>query len=323
MEPEDYIQNRLSALGKENQAEKIDSEKELVDFIYKSIMSKKFRKYSVNLEYQKEIYSAIELNVKNSQPIKITLVFGGYKLWRLDESPEVDWAELFSMIYYANWIKPVADNYKPGVWFDFYSDDIILRTINNIPEKDTEDYCESFQKLLIFLKSYIPKNITMTLNRVGKQYKTYNDFQTELNTKIDELRKQNLGLPNLTPEQISTIELNVKLKPGQDKNPQWREKIALIHDSYMIISKRRPYYRTPDKIVAITRPVKNTIAVGTTKSSVVKFWVGVGALKKQDQSWIETILSPEQLKNTKFSWQETNIKNLNLKNFHKIRIIEN
>ncbi|MDO8451848.1 MAG: hypothetical protein Q7S76_03185, partial [bacterium] len=88
-------------------------------------MSKKYRKYAVNPEYIQHIRSAIESSVQRGDPIKLTLVFGGYKLWRLEEAPEVDWAELFSLMYYARWLLPIARVYEPGVWFDFYSDDVI------------------------------------------------------------------------------------------------------------------------------------------------------------------------------------------------------
>jgi hypothetical protein len=47
-------------------------------------------------------------------------------LWRIDEAPEADFAELFSSMYYVKWLKPVCEIYKPGVWFDFFVDDLIL-----------------------------------------------------------------------------------------------------------------------------------------------------------------------------------------------------
>src|SRR6185369_4703465 len=104
MQPQEYIVQRLNDL----QTASFSPENEdLIDFICKSILSKKFRKYSINPEYIDHIRSAVTLNVKNKEPIKFTLVFGGYKLWRLEESPEADWAELFSLIYYVNWIKPI------------------------------------------------------------------------------------------------------------------------------------------------------------------------------------------------------------------------
>lgn len=323
MTSKEYIVSRLEGIKAVQSTPSESSPKtELAEFIYKTLMNKKFRKYSVNSEYQDHIRSAIELNIKKNEPIKIALVFGGYKLWRLEESPEVDWAELFSLIYYAYWLKPITDNYKPGVWFDFYSDDVIVELIDNVPKKDTEKYSETFKVLLEFLKSYLPTNMNFTLNRVGDQYESNEDFRKDLEEKVKEVKKKiGAELPiGLTKEEIATLELNVRPKPDQDKDPQWKEKIQLIHDAYMLVSKRRPYYRTPDKIVAITKSLPNTIAVGTTKTSVAKFWVGVGALKKVDDGFIETILSPAQLRDAKVNWEPISITGLEGRNFRKLRV---
>ena len=322
MEPKDYVLGRLSKLKEANMpARSFGTQEELVKFIYQALMSKKFRKYSVAPEYQQHIRSAIELNVRNNEPIKIALPFGGYKLWRLDEAPEVDWAELFSVIYYAYWLKPIFDNYKPGIWFDFYSDDIIVRTTNNIPREDTDRYCETFDKLLGFLRSYLPANARFTLNRVGEQYSSYEDFESELHKRMDELLKSNGGkFPTWSAKMATTFDLNVKPKADGNQDPEWREKTQLVYDAYHMVSKRRPYCRAPDKIVAFPSTLNNTIVVGSTKNSIVKFWVGVGVLKEAGGSFAESVLSPSQLASASFGWAPTSIEGLDGKNFRRVRI---
>jgi len=320
MEPNDYILQILEKL-KDKESVTIDNKESIEDLIYKFLMSKKFRKYSTNPEYIDHIRSAIKLSVSKKEPIKLTLVFGGYKLWCLEESPEVDWAELFSLIYYTHWLKPICEVYKPGVWFDFYSDDVILEIMDNVPKKDTEEYIQSFEKLLGFIRSYLPENFSFTLNRVGDQYKNYDEFKKELQKRIQGVEEELGGLPTLTPEQIGLVDLNVKLKPGQKDDPKWREKVFLIHDGYSKVSKRRPYYRTPDKIFIITKQMKDSIAVGTTKTSVVKFWIGAGVLKKTVGSYIEYIFSPKQLESNVFIRERVDIKGLESVNFKTIRIL--
>ena len=162
MKPEEYILNSLKGLQSKEEISIPKTEAEFANQISKLLLSKKFRKYAVTpKEYLDHILSAISLSVSKNEPIKLTLVFGGYKLFRLKESPEVDWAELFSLIYYAKWLKPICTIYKPGVWFDFYSDDVILEIMDNIPKADTEAYIKSFRKLLEFIKPYLPVNLNM------------------------------------------------------------------------------------------------------------------------------------------------------------------
>lgn len=320
MTPAKYITDCLKQLKAKNTV--VSNNEDIVESIFRFLMSKKFRKYAVNPEYLEHIRSAIKSSVDKNEPIKLTLVFGGYKLWSLEETPEADWAELFSLMYYAQWLSPITSLYKPGVWFDFYSDDVILEIMDNVPKEDTEKYSQSFRKLLDFIKPYIPNNLSFTLNRVGDQYKSYEEFKIELEKSIESVRSELGGLPKLSDEQVGLVELNVKLKPGQADDPQWREKVFLIHEGYSKVSKRRPYYRTPDKVFIITRPIKDSIAVGTTKTSVAKFWVGAGALKKKGDSYKEYVLSPTQLKSNKFTKESMAISGLDSKNFKTIRVFE-
>jgi len=320
MTPKEYIESRLKALKEPADFKEIKNKDELESEIFRLLMSKKFRKYSVNPEYLDHIHSAIKLSIDKNEPIKLTLVFGGYKLWRLPESPEVDWAELFSFIYYTNWLKPICEIYKPGVWFDFYSDDVILEIMDNIPKKDTERYVASFKGLLDFMGEYIPENLSLTINRVGDQYKSYDDFKKELEELKKKVKAELKGFPILTPEQVNLVDLNVKLAPGQDDDPKWREKVFLTHEGYVQVSERRPYYRTSDKIFIITRPINNSIAVGTTKRSVAKFWCGIGALEEKNDDYSMLILSPKQIETSDIKKEKINIDELEGKNFGEIKI---
>lgn len=321
MTPKEYIIQRLNNLKSET-AVPPKNQEELINSIFKLLMSKKFRKYSPGPEYTQHILSAIKNNVSNNDPIRINLVFGAYKLWRLEEAPEVDWAELFALIYYTNWLNQICSTYKPGVWFDFFSDDVIVERMNNVPSRDTQKYLQSFRQLLDFIKPYVTENLNFTLNRVVDQYENQEEFEKDLDESIKKVREELNGkMPILTPQQIATIELNVKLKTDQATDPYWREKVFIIHEGYARISKRRPYYRNSDKIMIALTPIVNSLALGTTKTSVVKYWVGVGVLEKRGDSFIENILSLKQLESRKSEKEEISIEGLEGKNFKRIRII--
>lgn len=321
MTPKEYITQRLNNLKSETIVPP-ENQEELISSIFKLLMSKKFRKYSPGPEYTQHIFSVIKNNVSNNDPIKINLVFGAYKLWRLEEAPEVDWAELFALIYYTNWLKQICSIYKPGVWFDFFSDDVIIERLNNIPNSDTQKYLQSFRQLLDFIKPYVPENLNFTLNRVADQYENQEEFEKDLDESIKKVKEELNGkMPTLTPQQIAIIELNVKLKLDQATDPYWREKVFIIHEGYARISKRRPYYRNSDKIMIALTPIVNSLALGTTKTSVVKYWVGVGVLEKRGDSFIENILSLKQLESRKSEKEEISIEGLDGKNFQRIRIL--
>jgi len=298
----------------------------LAEAIFKVLMSKKFRKYSANEDLQEHVRNAIRINVEKNDPINVTFLHGAYKLWRLEESPEADWAELFSLMYYTNWVKGICEIYEPGVWFDFFIDDLIVPKLDNVDLSDIETYTKSYQTLVDFLKPFQPDNLKMTITTVGSQFSSPEAFNQSLQRNVEKLTAETPGgLPELTEAQAAMVELNTKVTDEQAKDPKWREKVYHLHNAYMATKAEPGYHKgRPEKIMAFTQPLPSgaTISVGTTKDSVMKFWVGVGALKQRDDSFRQVILSPNQLENAKFDWQDINLEGLEGKNFKRIRILQ-
>jgi hypothetical protein len=100
--------------------------------------------------------------------------------------------------------------------------------------------------------------------------------------------------------------------------------VGMISTDYLMLTIRPApsnYVTTSNQNAFATFFEPNVIPIGTTKTSIVRFWVGVGALKRRGDSFIETILSPSQIEKTKAEWTPVEIKGLNGKNFKKIRVI--
>jgi len=191
--------------------------------------------------------------------------------------------------------------------------------MNNISKNDTESYAKSFHMVLDFFKQYLPKNMEFTLTPISSLY-TSEEFEVDLRDKIIKMEKELEGLPVLDEKRKKRVELNVKLKPNQDNDPLWREKVELLHQAYYTIDRRVFYRNAKEKIIAFSTKMKDSVSVGTTKTSVAKFWVGVGALKKIDDGFIEYVLSPSQLESSNFIKENISIDGLESKNFKTIRL---
>jgi hypothetical protein len=325
MTAQEYIISILENLKKPSTAEHIDSTS-LEETIYKKLMSKKFRKFSVPQKNQKIIKTALEKNVADKEPIQITWPFGGYKLWRLEESPETDWAELFTIVYIARWLKPVCALYQQGVTFTFWVDEVVINKMNNIPQSDLDAYQGNFASLLNFVKPFLPSNLLFEVFLERSQYENLEAFEKGLAMEMENLKRMRDASPKpLTDSAIQSIEMNVRLTPEQVKDPLWREKIDLMHYAYYNLQEKqnriRPSYTTSNITAFSTFFEPNVIPIGTTKTSIVKFWVGIGALKKTAESYQEYILSPKQLSAAKFEWEDIDIGGLIGKNFKRIRIL--
>lgn len=325
MTAQEYIQSKLDELKQPAGLARPRDNEQLVEAISKIILSKKFRKYSASPEFIEHIKQSIRLNIENDAPINLTFLHGAYKLWRLEESPEPDWAELFALMHYTNWLKPICEIYEPGVWFDAFVDDLILPKLDGVSLEEVDSYKRGYQDILDFLKQRQPANFRMSITGVADQFASAQAFEDKLEKDIARFVANLTGdLPEVSEERAIMIELNAKPNPEQQADPDWLKKNVLIHDAYITMTKLETGYTfRPDKVLAFTQPLPsgNFLGVGSTKDSIAKFWAGVGVLKPRGDSFRQIVLSPKQLQNADFETQSIQIPGLVGKNFTKIRLL--
>lgn len=285
-------------------------------------MSKKFRKLKAGKECVDITKQAISLLVAKRQPIRIFEMFGGNKLWRFDEAPEVDWAELFSLFYFAEWCRYIAEVYEPGVIFEFFSQDVSVARLNNVPRQETDRYSATFRQLLQHVQPHLPPQIVFSYRRHVELFSDPADYDHELDAAMADLLAQKNGqLPTLTPQMRLATQLNVKLKPGQADDPLWCEKVELQHQAIFQTKTLRQVCDQPDKIWTCPTYYPDSVVTGSTKSSYAKFWAGVGALKRNGDSFTPLVLTPKQLESIKYEWVDVDIPGLVGKNFRRVRVI--
>jgi len=319
-EVETYIKLELKKLSK---LENHKASQNLENEIFKSFKTKGFRKYHASPILLRKIQEAIHYNVSNKKPINITFLQGCYKLWRLEESPEVDWAEFFALTHYIAWVKPILSIYKPGVEIEFYVDDLIMERISNYKREELLLYQLSFQKLLDFITSYCPDNLRFKITTVSSRFKDEFDFWEKLRIAVESQEK--IESLKLNDSLSAMIELNYRPKPNEKLNEFWKEKLMQIHNAHSQLPERLNYRNEEGKILAMPHHYSGAdtrLFVGSTKDSIVKYWIGVGALKIKNDQFLPTVLSPKQLLSAKFTVHKVEIKGLDAKNFKLIRVLE-
>ncbi len=156
MTAKEHILQELAELAEP--VERIDiANAPVEDAIYAKLMSKKFRKLKADDATVTLAKGAIKRAVEAGKPVFVGVLFGGNKLWRFEEAPEVEWAELFNLIYYIKWMKTIASVYEPGAHIDYYSQDISVESLNNVPHEETDKYTDTFRELLDWLKPFEEK----------------------------------------------------------------------------------------------------------------------------------------------------------------------
>ena len=314
-----FILQKLKSLKKDASSDN-QVGKALVDKIQQIVLSKKFRKYSANETLVKTIHNAINQAVENQTPVQFLFPQGAYKLWRLPESPNVDWADLFFVMHIAKPLCEICAIHKPGVVFDFLVDDLIIVKMNNVPLAHIESYIKSLWGLIDFVKKFLPDNFDFKITGVSKLFDSEEQYWERVYKNLE-----TTPLPELTDSQAAMIEMNVKLSSEHSKDTKWREKIMQLHNAHMA-AKREPGYHLgrDDKILLFTTPLPSGayVSIGTTKNSVAKHWCGVGALGKKDGDFEMTILPPSKIPaNFETKWENVAVPGLDGDNFKKIRIL--
>lgn len=321
MTAQEYIESQISSLN--SPMEHIDnSPQRLEDVIYARVMSKKFRKLKPGQECVELTKKAIELCVAEQKPITIFEMFGGNKLWRLEEAPDIDWAELFSMVYFAKWMRYIASVYEPGVEFVYFSQDISVERLNNVSRSETDVYSAQMRQLIDWLQPQMPANTHFTYQRHFELF----DDPSRYDAEIEEAKKivmaaNNGELPSLTERMKATTELNVRLKPGQANDSHWREKVELEHQAIFKTKTLQEPMSNPYKIWTCPTYYPDSVVTGSTKKSLAKFWAGVGVLERKNDGFAEIVLTPKQLAVAEYTWEPVNIPGLPGKNFQRVRVL--
>jgi len=314
-----------------------DDDRQLLDtagieeYIFKKLTNKKFRKWAIDEATVQHIREAIRLNVTQNQPIQCVFPFGGYKLWRLPTSPEVDWAEFFTLAYYSSFLAPIAAAYQPGAVLTFVSDDIVVERMNNLPDADTDAYCNSFRELVNLFEKYWPDNLRIELKRVRDLYPDRQDYEQDLTKRLAEVPAEWAKLStHERANKLKTSALNVRWGGVRDltglpetEKEKFIEQALMLHDAHVFVPRRKAFVRSENKIVIFANKLLLSIAIGTTKSSRTKFWTGFGVLERRGDTLLDRILSPEQLAKAKQEDHEIIATNLMpLKNFREIWLFE-
>lgn len=334
MEVQEYLENRLRhstdyELTKEDQ--RILDAHGVAEFIYRKLMSKKFRKWSLPESVQKKVRAQVAQKVEEQKPILINLSFGGFKLWRLPTTPEVDWSEFFYTAYHLSYLAPIAKVYEPGTHFEFSSADIAVTAMNNVPRSDVDQYDASLKTLIAEFSTHLPENMTLGSSRLREHFKDEAEY-IEAGEKLRAGARERFGNdPEYAAEFEHGAEQNVQLIGGtEDLSSKTEAELQsirtrsseIIESMYEMPQVLEHYGKGEIEVMATNMELDEAMIVtGTTKRSSAKFWAGLGVLARNGDSFAEYVVTPKQWEAIKDQPHEAVSSDLiPLKNFKEILV---
>ncbi|MFA5031102.1 MAG: hypothetical protein WC495_05970 [Patescibacteria group bacterium] len=332
MTSQEYLEKKLHTCAHyqltDDDRQRIET-KGLRSFLFEQITRKKFRRWKLPEVARGYIDRALDYCLPKKLPLLVRLRFGGYKLWRLASSPEVDWAEFFALAHYAAYLAPIVAAYEPGVKLLFMSDDVFVEPMDNVPKSQTESYYKSFVKLIEQFKKFFPQNFNVEIIRHSSLYPSEDAWRKEFEAKIHEIEPT--WKEQLTPEKIKTYiatsTLNIKWDGVQDltglsqeEKEKFIERGALLHEALVKVPTIRAFSDKNSSMFSIScGSLPSVVSIGTTKSSITKFWVGTGVLEEREGMFYDRVLSPSQIERMRHTPKiEVPIDFIPLKNFSHI-----
>lgn len=277
-------------------------------FVYSKLKSKKFRKWKISDQLDQRIQKTLDRTISQNKPIEAVFFQGGYKLWRLPSSPEVDWAEFFNISYLTQYLAPIAAAYPQQVTLTYYMHTLLMEAHDNLTTQEINQYVNSFQKLIDEFSKHLPSNLSIKIWKDADIYSRKEYFQTlEKGFQIakDDFEK----LPIEKRENLLKLSrLNFKWKGAKDfsklSQKEKDDKIlqgAIYETATKHLTKAQELTKQENRILLFTVTNDLFIGVGTTRNSIVKHWTGYGVLEKDNNKFYERVLSPEQLEKVRIN----------------------
>lgn len=306
-------------------------DRDLLTFIVQKLIRKKFRKQKVFPETLKEISEKVQKSIKDNKPINFSIFFGGYKHFWNPSHPEVDWAEIFTFKFLTEWVSPIITVYKPGVTFDFISEDCILEKMNNYSNESLDNYSKSFKTLLEKYNEKLPENLKYKFIRLKDKFNQEKMLKAvEKKIKEGYERWNSLSSEDQEAELIrSKRSVIITENDNRDRIVESRIVELAYYEIEALPEFFGDYFNGNNIYLSFSFGLSSDniyhwIVLGSTYASVVDFWIGRGILEQRGDSFVHRIISKEQYKKTKeyFKKIDIDLKDINLKNLKSIEVIE-
>ena len=207
------------------------SVEKLEDRIYKILSKSSLRLGKIDEVISKMLKDKIALSINQNKPITLVLGVGGFKNFRIDSAPHIDWAEVFQMDFLLKSLYEISEIYKPGLHLEYSGDAEALVLIDNIKQEWVKTYNNEFDKLVAIVNTKLPYNIKITTKNFLDFY-TLDFLQEELDRKINKVNLQDPKIIEFINTKIDRAENNFCVDGKIDYGTVGDEKRKNLFDTY-------------------------------------------------------------------------------------------
>lgn len=269
----------------------IANQKICLDQLVRIIVARPWRRSAVDpatlIDIKRKVCNAVFAN----HPIEFSVPFGGYKSWRLESAPHLDWAEVFWIDYLIQFSKRIEAVYPPGVIISFTFFSGLIEWVNHLPDHFQNIYITEFKSLLALRSTG-----TLQLHLVDH---TQAYGGSDVVIKLLEERMARMPVPSA--EDLLSAKRNLmpraNLYASRELSSVAIEKAARRCLAMMSLELRRDFNKFGPRIqLTHIRGPSLSLHIGSCRSAVAQPWVSTGYLvwESASECWIEK-LAPHTL----------------------------
>lgn len=306
-----YLKNEIFQRSKLNNNTNKDSD--MSAKIQSLLLSGKYRKFPITEEIRQMLKKSVDYILNNDEPFIFVPSFGGYKHSWTPSYPYTDWAEVFNIKCFIDYLTPLYYLVGKSIIVEYLSKDIIVPMMNNIPKEFVDKYINDFKKLIVLVNQK-QDEIKFEFHSSHEDYETSTLFELMSQEKENIVNKFNC---------LDANEQDIKLRKSQNnycwnginnyENIPESEKKNIIKESKII---NETFLKVDSELRGgSTKGRKNAIPILFRKgvgacneiclnlcscpSSTVAFWVGIGILEIRENKIIPRIISKLQFEELK------------------------
>ncbi len=326
---ENFISSEILSI-KNTTVNKCNS-KNISDQILKILTSGKYRKYPITDKMKKYFLEKINYIIDNNLEFIFVPSFGGYKHSWTPSYPNSEWAEIFNVKCFLDYLTPIHDLSDQNVSIEYLSKDVIVPLMNNIPKNYVEEYIKDLRKIFDLFNQ--------KQNKVILKFKSSQE-DYNVNNLFEKIEKEKIDIIN-SFDKLSADEQLSKLKKSENNfcwkgvkdftNASNKERQQAIYDSRIInetflkIDSRLRGGSANGRPNVIPMLFRNgtgannevCLNVCSCNSSKVAFWVGIGILEIRENKIIPRIISKKQFDILKKDLIRINVNITELKSINK------
>jgi hypothetical protein len=272
---------------------------EEIERIYAAATSGRWRRTSVDADSSADIRGKIGEAVRSGSALEFSIPFGGYKSWKAQSYPGLNWADVFAVNYLARYAASVAAIYPGQVCLTFTYVSQVMDIVNNMPLEDQGFYVAEFQSILA---QFNLPTVQVRLFDIGTLFPSIVELRSAVIRSYHQITKQWDTLPrSVTEKRIASARRNFMIRGAEDfghlSDHELDQKVvasAMLCEALDRLPERRTFNKFSNRIqlVNVSGP-RPSIHVSSCDTSANHFGVGTGIVEVREHRCLQRIATEQ------------------------------